>query len=175
MEDNHNQFSNDFSEIVNQYSGLLYRYAFWLTGRNEPAQDIVQETFLRAWKSFESLKNKASIKPWLITILRNENARRFEKKQLKRVDIEVENFEGLNTDEDNRAEAFLLRHAIDSMPDTYSEPLVLQILCGFSCEEIAGILDISTEAVMTRLYRARNQLRKKLGGQRDSSIDRGHS
>ena len=75
--------------LVNQYHGDLFRYAFWLTGDKHIAEDILQETFLRAWKAIDQLQEVKAAKAWLITILRRENARRFERKQLQLVDIDT--------------------------------------------------------------------------------------
>ena len=154
----------EFNKLVNQHSAMLYRYAFWLSKSPEIAQDLVQETFLRAWRGFDSLKNQASAKHWLITILRRENARRFERKTLKRVNKEVDTIESPYGHINSSIEAFALRQAIDEVSPEYREPLILQVLCGYSSKEIAEILDLTPEAVMTRLYRARKSLRKILSG-----------
>ena len=63
---------------------------------------------------------------------------------------------------DDRPEAFALRTALRSLPADYREPLEMQVLGGFSCDEIATILDISSSAVMTRLFRARKKMRELL-------------
>ena len=64
---------------------------------------------------------------------------------------------------DDSAEAFALRNALKRLPEDYREPLEMQVLGGFSCDEIAGMLDISSSAVMTRLFRARKKMRQLLG------------
>ncbi len=151
-----------FSKLVNEHTGMLYRYAYWLSGDAHVAQDLVQETFLRAWRGIDKLQKPEAIKSWLITILRRENARRFERKRLKQVDRDVDTIENpVAFDKiDNSAEAFVLRQALEKITDEYREPLLLQILCGYSCKEIGSMLDLTPEAVMTRLYRARKQLRE---------------
>ena len=87
--------SNDMANKQKRYEVLvlalhsdIYRYAYWLVKDKAIAEDIVQETFLRAWKSLDSLKDEKAAKSWLITILRRENARRFERKQFDLVDID---------------------------------------------------------------------------------------
>jgi RNA polymerase sigma-70 factor (ECF subfamily) len=77
-----------YEALVRAYSDDLYRYGVWLCRDPNIAEDLVQETFLRAWRSLESLKDQGAAKSWLITILRRENARRFERKQFDLVDIE---------------------------------------------------------------------------------------
>ncbi len=69
-----------FESMVHAYSKDLYRYGYWLSKDSGIAEDLVQETFLRAWRAIDSLKDAKAAKSWLFTILRRENARRFEKK-----------------------------------------------------------------------------------------------
>src|SRR5579864_8966210 len=59
-----------FEALVRAHSGELYRYAYWLSGESALAQDLVQETFLRAWRSLDSLRETVAAKSWLTTILR---------------------------------------------------------------------------------------------------------
>ena len=87
------QKEKKFEIIVNEYSTQLYRYAYWLSNDSGIAEDLVQETFLRAWKSFDSLKNVHAVKSWLYTIVRRENARRFDKKSAKLENTVVEYIE----------------------------------------------------------------------------------
>ena len=70
-----------YEALVRALHGDLYRYAYWLTHEKQVAEDLVQETFLRAWRALDSLKDEKAAKSWLITILRRENARRFERKR----------------------------------------------------------------------------------------------
>ena len=65
---------------------------------------------------------------------------------------------------DTSTEAFVLRQALARLPEDYREPLIMQVLGGFSCEEIAEALGISSSAVMTRLFRSRKQMREILTG-----------
>lgn len=152
----------EFTKLVNQHTPILYRYAYWLSGSAATAHDLVQETFLRAWRAYSQLKSIESAKQWLITILRRENARRFERKRLKPTYKDVDSLESPYGNLDTRAEAFALRVALDKLSAEYREPLILQILCGYSCKEIASMLNVTPEAIMTRLYRARKQLREIL-------------
>lgn len=165
--------NSKFEEILNHYSEL-FRYAYWLTGNKEVAQDLVQETYLRAWRYYDTLKNEKATKGWLISILRRENARRFEKKVLtqSQMSIEILKDENASSQLDTRPEAFALNQALGELSEEYREPLLLQVIWGFSCKEIAQQLEISPEAVMTRLFRARQSLKNHLlGGGFDSSIE----
>ena len=77
-----------YEALVRAFHADLYRYAYWLCHQRAIAEDLVQETFLRAWMSLDSLQEAAAAKGWLITILRRENARRFERKQFDYQDVE---------------------------------------------------------------------------------------
>ena len=138
----------------------LFRFAFWLARDRVVAEDVVQDTLLRAWRSFDSLGEDAAARPWLLTIARREFARRFERKRLEMVDIEE-----LSTLEDpalataEAPEVAELRAAIFALEDDYREPLVLQVLMGYSTAEIAQHMDLKPGAVLTRLFRARQKLR----------------
>ena len=69
-----------FERVARDLGADLLRYALWLCGHEALAKDLVQETFLRAWKALDSLRSEAAAKSWLITILRREYARTFERK-----------------------------------------------------------------------------------------------
>jgi RNA polymerase sigma-70 factor (ECF subfamily) len=144
-----------YRNLVQHWHADLYRYAYWLTKDTQIAEDLVQETCLRAWNKLDTLTDEKAIKSWLITILRRENARRFEKKQLETVEIS----EQIELNAPSLSEPWNWHNALSHLPNEYREPLVLQIISGFSGEEIADILDLKLNTVMTRLFRARNQLK----------------
>lgn len=150
-----------YDSLVRALHGDLFRYAFWLCGDKHIAEDITQETFLRAWRSLESLKDDKAAKAWLITILRRENARRFERKQFDLVDIDDHSNEA-NVSDDAHHQQEWLHAQIMKLDVDYREPLFLQVIGGFSGEEIAEILELNKNTVMTRLFRARNQLKEML-------------
>ena len=142
----------------------LLRFAHWLARDRALAEDIVQESLLRAWRSRDALKDPGAARAWLLTIVRREHARLYERKRLELVSLD----EALESPAAPRlAEAddnlLTLRHAIMRLPIEYREPLVLQVLGGFSTEEIARELTLSATAVLTRLFRARNKLRVLCG------------
>ena len=152
-----------YERVVGQYTQDLFRYAFWLSRDRAHSEDVVQESLLRAWKAFDRLNDEGSAKQWLLTIVRRENARVFERKRLQMVDIDNVDHsgdEGLsvksNTDVDD------VRDALMQLDDDYREPLVLQVLMGHSTDEIANIMAIKPGAVLTRLFRARKKLRAVL-------------
>ena len=152
-----------FDGLARTYGADLYRFAMWICGDDALAKDLVQETFLRAWKALDNLNDTGAAKSWLITILRREYARTFERKVPKFTDVDtvVVPDDG-ELEPDARAEIDLLRRNIMKLRIKYREPLLLQAVLGCSCEEIAAELGISRSAVMTQLFRAREQLKSQL-------------
>ena len=155
-----------FDQYVAVYHQDMYRYAAWLSRDQVIAQDVVQEALLRAWKSLDNLRDEASAKQWLLTIVRRENARYFERKRLETVDIDsltTSQEALLGTEENNEFDD--MRKAIYELDDDYREPLVLQVLMGYSTNEIAEQMGLKQGAVLTRLHRARARLRDKMAQQ----------
>jgi RNA polymerase sigma-70 factor (ECF subfamily) len=153
-----------FDRLVSIWHRDIYRYAAWLSRDPAIAEDVVQEAMLRAWKSLDALREDEAAKQWVLTIVRRENARYFERKRLETVDIDnltpsqsAMLAESSDTDLDD------VREAIYKLDDDYREPLVLQVLMGHSTKEIAEMMDIKPGAVLTRLHRARIKLRDEIG------------
>jgi RNA polymerase sigma-70 factor (ECF subfamily) len=138
----------------------LLRFALWLSRDRSLAEDVVQESLLRAWKARGSLLDEGAAKPWLLTIIRREYARTFERMSIMTVDVDElvgsEEADLGDPEDQNIAE---LRAALDRLPIEYRKPLLMQVQMGYSTAEIARELDLSRPAVLTRLYRARIQLR----------------
>jgi RNA polymerase sigma-70 factor (ECF subfamily) len=153
-----------FARVLEALRPDLLRFAFWLARDRSVAEDVVQETLIRAWKSREELKDSAAARPWLLTIVRREHARLYERKRLPTVDVEEVEQQGdpaLASDGDSSLED--LRRAILRLPVEYREPLVMQVLGGLTTAEIAAELGLTQPAVLTRLFRARNKLREIYG------------
>lgn len=158
-----------YEALIRAWHKDLYRYAYWLTKDHHIAEDIVQETCLRAWRSLDSLHDDNAAKAWLITIARRENARRFERKQLDYVDIDEDQIpENEHASDERDVQRQWLHTQIIRLPLEYREPLVLQVLSGFNGDEIAQILDLNKNTVMTRLFRARNKLKELMDKQTSS-------
>ena len=152
-----------FDELVGDYHQDMYRYAAWLSRDRAVADDVVQEALLRAWKSLDSLRADSSAKQWLLTIVRRENARYYERKRLETVDIDdltPSQAALLATTQDEELND--MRKAIYELEDDYREPLVLQVLMGYSTNEIAEQMGLKQGAVLTRLHRARARLREMM-------------
>ena len=153
---------NDFDTLVNALSPELFRYAMGLCHNPDTAQDLVQETLLRGWRARADLRDPKAMRAWLYTILRNEHARLFERQRPDIWDpsalpeIAVQGY-------DTSPEAFVMRRALAQLDPEYRDPLLLQVIGGFSCREIGGMLNLNTNTVLTRLFRARKALRDCLG------------
>jgi RNA polymerase sigma-70 factor (ECF subfamily) len=142
----------------------LLAFACWLTADRAVAEDVVQEALLRAWKSRDALKDPAAAKGWLLTIVRREHARLYERKRLETVDLsDVIAREDSQLAVEGEGELMGLRLAILQLSEEYRVPLLLQVMGGFTTEEIARELELSVPAVLTRLFRARNKLRAIYG------------
>ena len=153
-----------YEKLVTAHSDWLFRYAYWLSGNRQEAEDLVQETYLRAWRFLDSLQDDAAAKSWLTTILRRENARQYARKRLEYSDVEVGELADQHTDMDTRPETIALRIALKELPPKYREPLILQVLGGFSLKDIAKRFNLPCNTTATRLYRARCKLRQQLAG-----------
>jgi len=150
-----------FEKLVKDYSSDMYRFAFWLSNIHSISDDLVQETFINAWKALDKLKDKKKAKAWLITILRRENSRRFERKTLDFVEIDDVIIEDHNNlDPQLHMECIQLHQAILNLEVKYREPLVLQVIGGFNSYEVSKKLKLNISTVNVRLYRARKQLKK---------------
>ena len=148
-----------FNQLIAVYMDDLYRYAYWLSGSHAVADDLVQETLVRAWKSMDKLNDTKAVKGWLLTVLRRENARRFERKRPQESSIPTEELAANRKDYDTSTEAFVLRRALERLPEDYREPLLMQVVFGYSQKEIAEHLGISVAGAGTRLFRAREKMR----------------
>src|SRR5690348_18497718 len=122
---------------------------------------------LRAWRALDSLQDAAAAKPWLLTILRREHARGFERKTLDLTILD----DGLKdsipdetagADPERAGSDAELREAIMKHVPKDSEPLVMQVLGGFCCEEVSADIGIKTTPSMTQMCHAAARLRKSL-------------
>ena len=155
-----------FDSLVAVYYPDMFRYAAWLCRDKAIAEDVVQEALLRAWKSLDALRDDNAAKQWLLTIVRRENARYFERRQLETVDIDnlSASQEALLAGAPNE-ELGELRAAIYELEEGYREPLVLQVLMGYSTNEIGELMGLRQGAVLTRLHRARLKLKEDLNSE----------
>ena len=114
-----------FDRIVAVLYKDMYRYAAWLSRDPSVAEEVVQEALLRAWKSLDALREDNAAKPWVLTIVRRENARFFERKRLETVDIDgLTPAQAAMLAEGDDSEVKDVREAIYRLDDDYREPLV---------------------------------------------------
>lgn len=151
-----------FEWLVRSFSADLYRYAYWLCQQRPIAEDLVQETMLRAWKNIDSLQDFSAARSWLLTILRHENARRFERKQFDYAEQDPD--EGISpyATPEEQMQLHQVQMHLFRLPLEYREPLVLQLLFGMTGDEIASTLSLNLNTVNARLFRARAQIKHLL-------------
>ena len=169
-----------FAEKATPYMDQLYSHALRLTKNPADAEDLVQETYLKGYKAFNSFKDGTNLRAWLFRILTNSFINAYRKKQRSFDEQEVEDIEAFNTlssadyssnthlgisAEDALFERLTddeIQTAIDSLPGTYKDVVLLADVQGFSYKEIAEILDVPDGTVMSRLHRARAKLKDLL-------------
>lgn len=152
-----------------EYLDSLYRYALFLTRQRSEAEDLVQETYIRALEAFGRLRENSNVRGWLFTILRNQwlnelRRRRSGPQLMDSVEMSViDSLPGQFPDAqyllELEEEAVQVRAAIRKLPPEFQEVLVLREFEELSYQEIATVLECPTGTVMSRLGRARGRLR----------------
>jgi len=156
--------SDQFAAIVDEHYQPLYRFARSLAGNEADASDLVQQTFfIWARKSWQ-LRDKSKTKTWLFTTLRREflrGKRRYDKMFADAGD-EPHQQATVAPEQVDRLDAAAILEAMKRLPLEYREPLSLFYMKEFSYQEIADVLEVPIGTVMSRLSRAKKQLREKL-------------
>jgi len=152
---------------------VLYRVALRLTGNPADADDLVQETMLKAYRAWDQYEKGTNAKAWMLTILRHAFINEYRRRTRHPETVDVDSIEPYAVfpdvqDEDPQGAFFdrivddeVLR-AIDQLPEVFRETLVLSDVEGMSYQEIAGILEVPVGTVKSRLFRARQLLQGKL-------------
>jgi len=163
-----------FEKIVNRYKGRLYNFVFRFVGDQETAEDIVQETFLRAYRRRREYRAIANFSTWLFTIAGNlakSELRRRKRWRLLSLDWDDDAGNGMEiADEslrpDTMAESSMtdmrIQEAIDSLPSNYKQVVILRDIEGLSYQEIAEIVGCPVGTVKSRVNRGRLRLQQKL-------------
>ena len=169
-----------FAEQAMEYMGSLYSAALRMTRNPSDAEDLVQETYLKAYRAFGSFQEGTNLKAWLYRILTNTfinsyRARRRRPEQTELDDVEdlylYRRLGGLEAVSAGRsAEEEVLEHftesevkeAVESLPEQFRMAVLLADVEGFSYKEIADILEVPIGTVMSRLHRGRRALQKAL-------------
>lgn len=161
---------------------VLYRVARRMTGNAADAEDLVQETLLKALRGWEGFRPGSNARAWLLTILRNAfiNGYRRRKREPVTMDIDVADRHSVIRDAaeaDPEASFFTklvdetVLKAVEALPEEFREALVLSDLEGLAYAEVAQVLDVPVGTVKSRLFRARRLLQRSL---RDHALEQGY-
>lgn len=146
----------------------LYGTAYRMTRNAHDAEDLVQETLLRAYRAFDGFTPGTNIRAWLFTILHRARTDAFRKagRSLRTVELEGEGPPVPPPQDALASGGEDLARALESLPEVFRSAVMLRDVEDFSYEEIARILDVPIGTVMSRIHRGRAQLRTLLGGAR---------
>lgn len=167
-----------FASEAMQYAPSLYTTALRMTRNAADAQDLVQETYLKAYRSFATFDDGTNLRAWLFRILTNTFINSYRAKQRRPQESELKDVENLYlynrlpqlsqlsvSAEDQLMDMFAeseVREALENLPESFLMPVLLSDVEQFSYKEIAEILDIPIGTVMSRLHRGRKALQEAL-------------
>ncbi|HWA41029.1 MAG TPA: sigma-70 family RNA polymerase sigma factor [Gemmatimonadales bacterium] len=160
------------SEVLPQLD-TLYRVGRRLTGETADAEDLVQETLLRAWRGWGSFTPGSNVRAWLLTILRNTFISRWRSRRKEGTAVPLDDADphaihravGGTDPEGSFFDRVVDQHvvrAVEALPEEFREALVLSDLEGLPYAEVAEVLGIPVGTVKSRLFRARRILQHKL-------------
>ncbi|MEY4606171.1 MAG: hypothetical protein RLY45_931 [Actinomycetota bacterium] len=167
-----------FADDAMQFAPQLYSAALRMTRNAADAEDIVQETYLRAYRSYESFEKGTNLRAWLFRILTNTFINAYRAKQRRPQETDVDDVDDLylyrrvrSADFSSRsAEETLfdlftddeVKQALEDLPESFRLPVLLADVEGFSYREIAEMLNVPIGTVMSRLHRGRKSMQKAL-------------
>ncbi|MDP8958680.1 MAG: sigma-70 family RNA polymerase sigma factor [Actinomycetota bacterium] len=169
-----------FERDAMEYAPQLYSAALRMARNPADAEDLVQETYLKAYRAYGTFKAGTNLKAWLYRILTNSYINRYRQAQRRPAEVDLGEVEDLylyrrlsdesaggsaQSAEEAVLEQFVdseVKDAVESLPDHFRLPVLLADVEGFSYKEIAEIMDIPIGTVMSRLHRGRKQLQKRL-------------
>lgn len=163
----------NFKEDAASHIDELYRVAFHLTKKRDDADDLVQETYLRAVNNYEQFEPGTNLKAWLTKMLYNLFVNRYHREKklisIDQADAATTWLDNMETDSPGPEAAVLqtelkekLKEALDSLSEDFSTPIVLVDIGGFSYSEAAEIISCPVGTLRSRLFRARSILASKL-------------
>jgi RNA polymerase sigma-70 factor (ECF subfamily) len=168
----------NFEADAMQYAPQLYSAALRMTRNPADAEDVVQETFLKAYRAYDTFTEGTNLKAWLYRILTNTYINKYRKDQRRPSEVELGELQDLylykrigehsgatQSAEKDMLDAFVdedVIEALESLPENFRMPVLLADVDGFAYKEIAEMLDIPIGTVMSRLHRGRKALQRKL-------------
>lgn len=170
----------DFTDDAMQYAPQLFATALRMTRNRSDAEDLVQETFLKGWRAFDSYQQGTNLRAWLFRIMTNTFINKYNSQQRRPQETELDEVEELflfrrmgafdqskmsQSAEDQMLELFTdeeVKNAIESLPETFRIPVLLSDVEGFSYKEIAEMIEVPIGTVMSRLHRGRKAMQKML-------------
>ncbi|MDR4507004.1 MAG: sigma-70 family RNA polymerase sigma factor [Candidatus Brocadiaceae bacterium] len=173
----------EFEDVSLEYTASLYSMALRLVRNNEEAEDLVQETYLKAYRFFDSFQKGTNIKAWLFTILRNTFINKYRKAVRLPGEIFCEDVELVNATLADKKEGNLedlaetledryceldgfvedeVKHALDALPIEFREAILFSDVEGLSYKDIAEITNVPIGTVKSRLNRGRKLLQQNL-------------
>jgi len=170
----------DFESDAMGFAPQLYSAALRMTRNPADAEDVLQETFLKAYRAYHTFQEGTNLKAWLYRILTNTYINRYRKAQRRPTEVDLGEVEDLylyrrigsaeSIDASRSAEEAVLegfvetdvKNAVEALPERFRLPVLLADVEGFSYKEIAEILDVPIGTVMSRLHRGRKALQKTL-------------
>lgn len=170
------KMEQEFSETALPELNLLFRVALRLTRDEKDAEDLVQETYLKAYRAFPTFKKGTNIRAWMITIMRNTYFNIYSKKSRQPNQVSYECSDGNfnyyrypNQVVDSAENEIMrkmtgekVREEIDRLPDIFRLPVYLVDIEGFSYSDAAEMLDVPIGTIMSRLHRGRKSLAEGL-------------
>ena len=169
-----------FEDDALQYSRQLYSAAMRMTRNAADAEDLVQETYLKAYRAYHTFQAGTNLKAWLYRILTNTYINKYRKDSRRPSEVDLgtvedlylyrrlgseESAEAARTTEDRVLDGLVesdVKAAVEELPEAFRMPVLLADLEGFSYKEIAEILDVPIGTVMSRLHRGRKAMQKRL-------------
>ena len=164
---------NRFNDIALSHFNALYGFAISITGDCSDAEDLVQETYLRAFRKFDQFEFGTSCKAWLFKIMRNIAIDQIRKKDpLLATENETtsDDLACIDANSDHLPCTIDIKRAFNGLPSKYRIVVLLKDIEGFTYQEIAGILNFPIGTVMSRLYRGRQALKSILSVKKPRKI-----
>jgi RNA polymerase sigma-70 factor (ECF subfamily) len=139
----------------------MFRVARRLTGCSGEAEDLVQETYVQAWRKIDTLRDVDRMRSWMFAILRNQYLKSIRKKKPVATE-DVQNIEdiGSSTEKGNRGPADIVQQALLQLEEDQRLPILLVSMEGMSAEEASEVLGIPRGTVLSRMHRGRNRLKE---------------